>query len=127
MHQGKGARRGRLREASENDVVPKIHTETVLDTEADYLRVIIWWVDASYAVHPDMRSHTGSTETLGKDSVYSTSTRQKLNKKSSTEAEMVGADDLMPQVLWTQYFIEAQGYGIDDNFMYQDNQSTMQM
>ena len=28
-------------------------------------------------------------------------------------------------MLWTKYFIEAQGYGIDENIMYQDNLSTM--
>jgi len=25
-----------------------------------------WWVDSSYAVHPDMRSHSGIMMTLGK-------------------------------------------------------------
>ncbi|KAG7345085.1 reverse transcriptase RNA-dependent DNA polymerase [Nitzschia inconspicua] len=58
--------------------------------EANCIRNIRWWVDASYAVHPDMRSHTGATMTLGKGSVYSMSTRQKLNTRSSTEAELVG-------------------------------------
>jgi hypothetical protein len=62
---------------------------------------------------------------LGKGSVYSASTRQKLNTKSSTEAELVGVDDVMPQVLWTRYFLEAQGYEVRDNKIYQDNQSTM--
>ena len=98
-----------------------------LTLKADDLRVIKWWVDASYAVHPDMRSHTGVTMTLGKGGVFSTSTRQKLNTKSSIEAELVGADNLMPQVLWMQYFMEVQGYGINYNTMYQDNQSTMRM
>ena len=27
----------------------------------------------------------------------------------------------MPQMLWTRYFLEAQGYGIDENILYQDN------
>lgn len=40
---------------------------------------IKWWVDASFAVHPDMRSHTGATMTLGKGSPFSLSTKQKLN------------------------------------------------
>jgi hypothetical protein len=51
-----------------------------------------------------MKSHTGGTLSLGKGSVYLTSTKQKLNTKSSTEAELVGVDDVMPLILWTQYF-----------------------
>jgi hypothetical protein len=31
----------------------------------------------------------------------------------------------MPQVLWTLYFFEAQGYKIDDNLLYQDNKSSI--
>ena len=27
----------------------------------------------------------------------------------------------MPQVLWTRYFLEAQGYGIDETILYQDD------
>jgi hypothetical protein len=84
-----------------------------LTLEADELYVLKWWVDASYAVHPDMRSHTGGAMTLGKGVVFGTSTRQKLNTKSSTEAELVGVNDVMPQALWTRYFIEAQGYRSD--------------
>jgi len=32
-----------------------------------------WWVDSSYAVHPDMCSHSGIMMTLGKGVTYSTS------------------------------------------------------
>jgi ribosomal protein S24E len=72
-----------------------------------------------------MKSHTGATMSLGKGSVYSTSVRQKLNTKSSTEAELVGVDDVMPQIIWTRYFLEAQGYGVRESKIYQDNQSAM--
>jgi hypothetical protein len=51
-----------------------------------------------FAVHRDMRSHTGGTMSSGKGSVYSTSVRQKLVTKSSTEAELVGVDDVMPMI-----------------------------
>ena len=96
-----------------------------LTLEADNLQVIKWWVDASFAVHKDMHSHTGGTMSLGKGSVYSTSVRQKLTTKSSTEAELVGVDDVMPMILWTRQFLEGQGYTIQDNIVFQDNQSAM--
>jgi Reverse transcriptase (RNA-dependent DNA polymerase) len=86
---------------------------------------IKWWIDASFAVHPDMRSHTGNTMSLGKGSVYSTSKKQRINTKSSTEAELVGVDDSMPLVVWTRNFLMAQGFEISDNVVFQDNQSAM--
>jgi hypothetical protein len=47
-----------------------------LTLEVDDGNVIKWWIDASFAVHPDMRSHTGGTMSLGKGSVYSLSRKQ---------------------------------------------------
>ena len=96
-----------------------------LTLETDDIHVVKWWVDASYAVHQDMKSHTGGTMSLGKGGIYSTSTRQKLVTKSSTEAELVGVSDVMPQILWTRYFLEAQGYDVNESIVYQDNQSAM--
>jgi hypothetical protein len=101
-------------------------------TKDDYLTLsaaslhnVRWWVDASYAVHPDMKSHTCGALSLGTGVIYGTSKSQKLNVKSSTEAEIVGTDDVMPQILWTLYFLEAQGYKIKDNTLYQDNKSSI--
>ncbi len=96
-----------------------------LTLEADDTHVIKWWVDASFAVHPDMKSHTGGAMLMGKGAVYGTSTRQKLNTRSSTEGELVGGNDVMPQILWTRYFLEAQGYTVNDSIVYQDNQSAI--
>jgi hypothetical protein len=96
-----------------------------LTLSAHSLHNVRWWVDASYAVHPDMKSHTGGAMTLGSGVVYGTSKKQKLNTNSSTESEVVGTHDVMPQVLWTLYFLEAQGYKIDDNILYQDNKSSI--
>jgi hypothetical protein len=96
-----------------------------LTLEAHSIQLVKWWVDGSFAVHADMRSHTGGTMTLGKGSIYSTSTRQKLNTKSSTEAELVGVDDVMPQILWTRYFLQEQGYGACESVVHQDNKSTI--
>ena len=40
-------------------------------------------------------------------------------------SELVAVDDCMSLILWTRYFLEAQGYGVDDAIIYQDNKSTI--
>jgi len=55
-----------------------------------------WSVDASFAVHNDMKSHTGGVMTLGSGALIAMSTKQKLKTISSTEAELVGVSDSLP-------------------------------
>ena len=82
-------------------------------------------VDGSFAVHPNMRGHTGGGLTMGRGFPISVSTKQKLNTKSSTESELVGIDDMMPIVLWTRYFLLSQGYGVIENLLLQANKSSI--
>ena len=65
------------------------------------------FVDASFATHADMRSHTGVYITVGLGSVYCRSSKQMLMTKSSTEAELVGISDALAQVIWFKHFLEA--------------------
>jgi hypothetical protein len=37
----------------------------------------------------------------------------------------VGADDFMPAICWTRYFMKVQGYGVKDNVLFQDNKSSI--
>jgi len=100
-----------------------------LTLEADDAGVIDprWWVDASFATHSDMRSHTGGIMSMGKGAICASSKRQRINTKSSTEAELVGVNDVLPQILWTRYFLEAQGYPVlRPTKVYQDNMSAIQ-
>ncbi len=84
-------------------------------------------VDASHAVHVNMRGHTGGGLTLGRGYPIMHSGKQKLNTRSSTECEIVGVDDVMPAILWTRLFLESQGWGVKENVIYQDNQAAMQL
>jgi hypothetical protein len=101
-------------------------SKLLLGLSADNLNIIKWWVDASYAVHPDLRSHTGDTMSMGTGAVYSSSKKQKLNTKSSTKAELVGVNGVLPQALWTKYFMELQGYRVT-TILNQDKQSTIKL
>lgn len=117
-----------------------LHIPLVLG--ADGSNNVYWYVDASFAVHKDMKSHTGGVMTLGQGAVISMSTKQKLNTKSSTEAELVGVDDALPFNIWSHYFLKWQGYhsmGINPNtsekqgvlgernILYQDNTSSIKL
>jgi hypothetical protein len=93
--------------------------------KADGTNTIKWWVDGSHGAHFDMRGHTGGMASHGKGALMPTPTRQKLNTRSSTETELVVADDLMPQIMWTNYFMAAQGYGLTQTILYQDNKSAI--
>jgi hypothetical protein len=85
--------------------------------------VLMWYVDAAFAVHPNMHKHTGGGQTIGCGFPIAVSTKQKLNTKSLTESELVGVDDMMPIILWTCYFLLEQGYGVIENLLLQDNRS----
>ena len=75
---------------------------------SDYSSSIIWNIDASFVVHPDCKSHTGASLTLGHGSALSLSCKQKICTKSLTEAELVGVDDAMTFVMWMKHLFESQ-------------------
>ena len=55
------------------------------------------------------------------------SRKHKFNTKRSTESELVGASDMLPQVLCSLYFIESQGYPVDHIIFNQYNMATMRL
>ena len=72
-------------------------------------------VAASFLVHKYMRRHTGGFMTMITGGAYVQYSKQKLNTKVSNEAELVGLDYVLSQVMWTQYFLKEQEYNIHDN------------
>jgi hypothetical protein len=116
-----------------------------LTLEADDVRVVKWSIDALFAVQEDMWSHTCGCISLGKGMFSTTSSKQKMNTWSSTEAKLehpvfyialvpgpcriyrvslVGVDNMMVKVLWTNYFLTAQGYNVGLAVVAKDNNSS---
>jgi len=77
--------------------------------EAENLNTAEWWVNASFALHPNMHSHTGCLMMLGSGAVYASSTKQKLNTNSSTEAELVGVYDAIHRFYGHKNFLLHRG------------------
>ena len=94
---------------------------------ADSTVRLITWVDASYAVHDDMRSHTGGCMSFGTGALMPMLAKQKLNTKSTTESEIVGGSDYLPNVIWSTFFLEHQGIILESSDFNQDNKSGMKL
>ena len=84
------------------------------------MSILNWFIDSVHQVHDEVMA-------LGKGAVLSKSSGQNINTKSSSEAELVGVDDILPTIPWTKYFIEAQRCVIEHNIIHQDNESTLRM
>ena len=83
------------------------------------------YVDASYAVHHDCKSHTGIVLTLGKGPIFVKSVKQKLVTKSSTEAELFAVSDASTQIIWAREFLQSQGYEVGAAVIKEDNIATI--
>jgi hypothetical protein len=86
-----------------------------------------WYIDGSHQIHEDCRGQTGSLVTFGRGAVSSSSNIMKCNTKSSTETELISLADKLADVVWMRYFIECQGYDIDEYIIFQDNMSALSL
>ena len=94
---------------------------------ADKPFVVHAYIDASYGVHDDGKSHSALAITLGAGPLLAKSTKQKLVTKSSTEAELVAESDFASEAICSRDFLAAQGEAISPSIIHQDNMSTIAM
>ncbi|KAL7529979.1 hypothetical protein ACHAWF_003180 [Thalassiosira exigua] len=98
-----------------------------LTLSVDDLGVIKWWVDSSHNVHPDLRGQVGGMMSMGEGAIISGSSKIKSNTGSSTVTELYGTHDYLDKIIWSRYFIEAQGYIVVQNILFQDNQAALHL
>ena len=74
-----------------------------------------------------MYSNTGGTMSFGTKVFHIRSSKQKLNTKSWTEAELVDIGEYLLCHIWLVNFLGHQGYGMKHMVLYQDKQSAIIM
>ena len=125
----------RVREPSEknleklNRVLKYINgtKELSLYISANNVLNISAYIDASYGTHNDYKSHSGVLIRVGRGPIYCSSSKQKLNSKSSTESEMIAVSDGLNHVLWLRNLLQAQGYNLPPSTIFQDNMSAISL
>ena len=65
-----------------------------------------------------MKGHTGDVMSYGLGIIHTQSSKQKLNTKSSTESEVVGVSDYVPQPIREKLFLGYQGYVFQENIVH---------
>jgi len=85
------------------------------------------YVDASFATHADYKSQTGMTLVMGKGCLLARSVKQKVNTKSSAEAEFVALSDSATDALHVRQFVIAQGVELQPITVYQDNEAAISL
>jgi hypothetical protein len=91
------------------------------------LNRVTGYIDASFAVHPDMKGHAGCVVLLGDAPIYVKASAGKINTKSSTEEELCGVHEYSNMVIWIRNLMNEIGYTQDVGIIKQDNMSTMDL
>ena len=78
MYQSTGSQQGWLQKSHQSNAITTMHKKMILTIKPG--DKVQWWVDRSYAVHPDMHSQSGIVMTLGKGVSCSTSCKKLIRR-----------------------------------------------
>jgi hypothetical protein len=102
------------------------YMKTILS--ADEMKFTVhWYVDGSHQVHKDCRGQIGCLMTMGKGVAITSSNVMKCNTQSSTEMELIPIHNNLPDIIWKRYFVEDQGYNINEYMIFRDNMSSQSL
>lgn len=83
------------------------------------------FIDASYGINKDRKSQTGVSIFVGSGSVVSKSVKQRINSKSSTEAELIACSDSVAHIHQIKNILTDLGEQVEQVNIFQDNKSTI--
>ncbi len=95
---------------------------------ADEMNLTIhWYIERSHQVHEDCRGQIGCLMTMEKGAACSSSNKMKCNGRSLSKTELISLHNYLLDVIWTKYFVECQGYEIDECVIFHDNMSALSL
>lgn len=99
----------------------------ILKISQQGILILKWFIDASFATHPDFRNHSGGPMRLcdERSSVISGRPKQKLNMRSSTEAKIIAVGNFMVKVLWSKNCLKMQHFPYREFIIQQHNNSAI--
>ncbi len=86
-----------------------------------------WNLDRLHQIHKDCQGETDILVRSRKGAVASLFTKMKFNNKSSTKTELIILANKLGDIIWLNYFMEYQGYNVDEYVVFYDNMSVMSL
>ncbi len=124
---GEGTRPRQLGKAGEGTEIPKWHT--LYEADPEHGRDEVHRSLACGWVPPDpqrLQRTNWMLNWMAKWAAISSSNVMKCNTQSSTESELISIiHNKLPDIIWTSYFVEGQGYAINEYMIFQDNMSSL--
>ena len=80
----------------------KIDNNSIIGTPM--IEKVYTWVDDAYSVHPNMKSQTSGTMSMGWVILHCKLSKRELNSKSFTEVELVKTSSYVPYNIWFRMF-----------------------
>ena len=81
------------------------------------------YVDSYHVVHMDMCVHTVGVSNVGIRILTAKLSKQMMNSIISKKSEMTGNSEYLTCNIWYDNFLEAQGYPMKSNILWQDNEA----
>ena len=78
----------------------------LLTIGTDDISMMNIFVDASYAVHNDMKTYPDGCIIISREAIMAKSVKQKLTITRSTEAELVGCSYFLPSAIYARLFLD---------------------
>jgi hypothetical protein len=85
---------------------------------------VITSADASYGIHSDGKGQSGISTSFGVGAVNSSTTKQKIVAKSSSEAELIASSDGVSHLVRINNYLQSRNLPVTKLTLLQDNQST---
>ena len=84
--------------------------QDVLTLEVNNTKSMNWYIYSSHDEHNDIRNYAGACMTLGSRMIITAFTIQKINTRSSTEADLVGVDNMLSKIIRPRSSSKCRGF-----------------
>ena len=103
------------------------YMKLILSAEDEMNFTVHWYVDGSHQLPRRLQRTNWMPDDNWEGSCDQFIDYNEMQHTKPTETEIISVHDKLPDIIWTRYFVECQGYDIDEYIDFQDNMSSLSL